>query len=336
MLCCAVMACKKIDVSFTYAPEAPRAGESVRFSNLSSGGQNWEWTFGDGSSSTLKSPSHVYKKPGTYRVLLKVDNKNGLTATQEVTVYDTIPTFTCPDSMFYIFQDYTFTANLYNPYNYEVEYAWSFPINTEYVRLVDANASLNKSSITVYFEKPMEAAPLFLEVKMNDEITLIEQWFAVQDVSTNSLLIRAADGDYRQRIFGERAEKEKKDADATVMLDLEQDTFQVYNNYWFYLSDLAEVFPGIQGFHIANRKIYYRADGLWVANIDGTNRVQIDPFPCTAMTLDMLDNRIYWADEDGVWYMPFVGSDNNKFVTEPEQLNELPGVTVLSADNNLK
>jgi hypothetical protein len=69
-----------------------------------------------------------------------------------------------------------------------------------------------------------------------------------------------------------------------------------------------------------------------VANIDGAYKVQIDETPCAAMTLDNQDSRIYWTNEKGVWYMPFVGSDNNKFVTTPEQLNELKNVTKIAAD----
>ena len=112
MLCCALMACKKNSIDFSYSPETPRAGETVTFSNLSTSGEEWEWTFGDGSTATLKSPTHVYKKPGTYRVVLKVDKKTSWTATKEITVFDTVPTFVCEDSVFTIYTDYTFTANV--------------------------------------------------------------------------------------------------------------------------------------------------------------------------------------------------------------------------------
>ena len=112
---------------------------------------------------------------------------------------------------------------------------------------------------------------------------------------------------------------------------------QVYNGYTFTLSELKAVFPELEGFKIANRKVYYRADGLWVSNIDGSYPVQIDPLPCAAMTLEtQYNNRIYWANENGVWYMPFVGSDNNKFVTTPVQLNGYTDVTKLAADGELK
>ncbi|MBQ1858985.1 MAG: PKD domain-containing protein [Paludibacteraceae bacterium] len=326
-LCLALMACKKVNVDFTYSPTEPRAGQSVQFSNLSSAGEEWEWSFGDGTTSSLKIPSHVYKRPGTYRVLLKVDKKNSLTKTAEITVYDTVPTFVCADSVFTIFRNYTFEANVYNPFNYTIEYEWDFP---------DTIVSTTGNTITCYFTEARQAE-VTLRVTMNNETTVITKTFDVQNSATNALLIRTAAGDYRQRIFGERAESALADASAAPLLDAEQDTIQTYNGWEFRLSDLKTVFPELEGFHIANRKIYFRANGLWVANIDGANIVQIDERLCSAMVLDTrFDNRIYWANKDGVWYMPFVGSDNNKFVTIPTLLNELEGVTKLALDNEVK
>jgi hypothetical protein len=139
-----------------------------------------------------------------------------------------------------------------------------------------------------------------------------------------------------ERVFGDRAEAAQLDASATELLDAETDTAQLYNGRLFTLSDVRSVFPDILGFKIASRKIYYRLDGLWVANIDGSNPVQIDDEECSAMTLDTKDSRIYWANASGVWYMPFVGSDNNKFVTVPEQLNEMTDVTKIAADAVLR
>ena len=112
-----------------------------------------------------------------------------------------------------------------------------------------------------------------------------------------------------------QAEAYAEDETAADLLNAEQDTLQFYNGYEFRLSELKTVFPQMEGFHIANRKIYYRANGLWVANIDGAYPVQIDAMPCAAMTLDTKDNRIYWANSEGVWYMPFVGSDSSVRIT---------------------
>ena len=319
-------------MSFSYTPEAPRAGQAVTFSNLSSGGEEWAWTFGDGGTSTTKSPVYTYKNPGTYIVTLKVDGKNSLTHTAEITVYDTIPTFVASDSTFVIFQNYTFTANIYNPYSYDVEYQWMLPINSPYAQVLDS--SMNKSTLHLYFMQAIEA-PIWLTIIMNGDTTKVEKTFKVEDRATNSVLFRNSEGDYRQRIFGALAEYEKKDNTATPYLDSEQDTAQLYNGYLFLLSELQKTFPNLLGFKIANRKIYYRANGngLWVAAIDGSNPVQIESADCPAMTLDLHDNRIYWALADEVKYMPLIGSDNNQFVTQPKTINHLTGVTKIAVDN---
>ena len=45
-------------------------GESVPFQNLSNGGISYYWEFGDGDTSTLFEPIHVYDTAGTYNVML--------------------------------------------------------------------------------------------------------------------------------------------------------------------------------------------------------------------------------------------------------------------------
>lgn len=337
-ICCALIACKKNDIEFSYSPSAPRAGQEVIFSNLSTAGEEWSWTFGDGAVSTLKNPTHTYKKPGKYVVTLKVDNKNTLKIAKEITIADTVPSFSCADSVFYIFEEYTFTAEVYNPYNYDVKYLWDIytvPMDTwetmPQSTLIDGDST--GSTLKVSFLLPT-LYYVGLRVILNEDTTYVQKELFACDRSTNAVLIRTAEADYRQRIFGKRAEEPQValDEQAVELLDEEQDTAQLYNGYLFTLSELATVFDNIEGFHIANRKLYYRANGLWIANIDGSNRVQIDDDACPAMTLDLTDSRIYWANSEGVWYMPFIGSDNNQFVTEPVQLNSLTGVTKLASE----
>ncbi len=320
-----MMSCRKVTIQFDYFPEEPKAGEKVSFTNLSSTGQKWAWTFGDGITSALKAPSHTYKKPGTYKINLKVDNKSGWTYTKSITVYDTVPTFTCKDSVYFIYDDYTFTANIYNPYNYPVTYQWK----------VNGKEAGTESTLKTYFTEPDKDAEVGLRITMNGDTTDILKRFYINDLATNSVLLRTPDGDYRQRIFDERAEAPKLDPTAAKLLDAEQDTMQVYNGYPFRLSELREVFPELEGFHIASRKIYFRAGGLYVAHIDGADIVEIDGEPCYAMTLDTKDNRIYWANDRGVWYRPFVGSDNNQFVTMPVLLNSMTNIQKIAADAEL-
>ena len=87
LLCTLFSSCKKDDVSFTFSPTDPCAGATVYFTNNTSEGEEWSWTFGDGSTSTSKSPRHVYRQPGDYSVILKVDNKASRTCTRHCSVH---------------------------------------------------------------------------------------------------------------------------------------------------------------------------------------------------------------------------------------------------------
>lgn len=59
---------------------------SVHFENRSMGGRNYTWDFGDGSTSNVAHPDHVYKKQGVYQVSLTVTNANGCVDLTERTV----------------------------------------------------------------------------------------------------------------------------------------------------------------------------------------------------------------------------------------------------------
>ena len=55
-------------------------GDTVRFQNWSSDTTNCSWDFGDGTTSTLVTPTHTYASIGDYSVLLTVTNSCGGTA----------------------------------------------------------------------------------------------------------------------------------------------------------------------------------------------------------------------------------------------------------------
>jgi gliding motility-associated-like protein len=58
----------------------------VHFTNTSSTGAPYTWTFGDGSSSTSTSPTHTFGSSGTYTVTLGVSNSNGCTDSYTITI----------------------------------------------------------------------------------------------------------------------------------------------------------------------------------------------------------------------------------------------------------
>ncbi|MBT4512659.1 MAG: DUF4349 domain-containing protein [Chloroflexi bacterium] len=84
----------ELDVDFTVGIIQAETGEWVRFSNETSGGSGpygYHWDFGDGTTSTERSPgSHKYDKSGEYTVSLTVTDSKGNTDTETKEEYITI------------------------------------------------------------------------------------------------------------------------------------------------------------------------------------------------------------------------------------------------------
>lgn len=59
-------------------------GKSVTFVNSSTTADTYAWDFGDGGTSTEKSPTHLYKSNGSYVVKLSVKNASGTNVTSKV------------------------------------------------------------------------------------------------------------------------------------------------------------------------------------------------------------------------------------------------------------
>jgi gliding motility-associated-like protein len=65
------------------------------FNDQSTGPISWLWDFGDGTTSTLQNPDHVYAAFGDYTVKLTVTNADcSNTFTKSISVFDETPTFT--------------------------------------------------------------------------------------------------------------------------------------------------------------------------------------------------------------------------------------------------
>jgi PKD repeat protein len=69
--------------SFSMTPVNPGAAQTVQFTDTASGlsPMGWLWEFGDGKSSRLQNPTHVYEAAGWYPVTLRVSSVTGTTQT---------------------------------------------------------------------------------------------------------------------------------------------------------------------------------------------------------------------------------------------------------------
>lgn len=83
-------------VGFSANPGSGTAPLSVAFTNTTTGEvTSWAWSFGDGTSSNLKSPTHVYSTPGSFKATLTATGPGGTatkTATTAITVTQTADT----------------------------------------------------------------------------------------------------------------------------------------------------------------------------------------------------------------------------------------------------
>jgi PKD repeat protein len=79
--------------AFSATPTTGSAPLAVQFTDASTGNiSTWAWSFGDGTSSTARSPQHTYTAAGTYTASLTVTGPGGsATKTADITVTTTTP-----------------------------------------------------------------------------------------------------------------------------------------------------------------------------------------------------------------------------------------------------
>lgn len=129
---CSATYCDTINISgctanISYTPDA--VGNGCTFYSSSTGtGDTYFWDFGDGTTSTLQNPYHIFPANGYYSVMLTVTSSTDTSCSS--TDYEWIYMSGVCDAYFYTVQDST---NLYNyfVYNYSsttpgTTYLWDF------------------------------------------------------------------------------------------------------------------------------------------------------------------------------------------------------------------
>ena len=66
-----------VSASFNVSPSAGVAGVTTFLcTDTSTGATSWSWNFGDGGTSTLQNPTHIYNAPGTYTIQLTANGQS--------------------------------------------------------------------------------------------------------------------------------------------------------------------------------------------------------------------------------------------------------------------
>lgn len=68
---------QNVVANFQVTPEVGCAPHKTDLVDLSTGADTWYWTFGDGDSSFVQNPIHIYQNPGVYTVTLIASNQVG-------------------------------------------------------------------------------------------------------------------------------------------------------------------------------------------------------------------------------------------------------------------
>lgn len=314
----AVVSCTQYTYDFSYSPNSPKAGQSVTFTNLSEAGENWVWTFGDGSKSTLKNPTHVYKASGTYVVELMADSNRHRIATHVLEVLDSLPSIYVASDTVCQYKSVTMKAALYNPTNATVTYAWEIiqdEIQDEELFVITAG-SLTGDSLTGYFTAYDRTVDVVLTVTLAGKTTSDTCTLTLVDQTAPAILMQTQDGLlWRQRIYdGIYEDAREFTGDASAILAA-NDSTAVLNGVTYDTHNmpvLTDKQVSALQVDAVNRKLYLiLEDGVYVANANGDALTRIVETEALTLLLDGGMNCVYWSDGEGVKCMPLVANPQN-------------------------
>jgi len=138
----------------TDLPDYTCLGQPMQFSDsTSSFGQivDWNWNFGDGNTSQVQNPSHLYAADGTYNVTLTVTDASGcqdsiteavLVATPDLTP-SASPASICPGA------NTQLNAGLNHPFSSQYNYSWTPAASLNSTTIASPTAS--PSASTMYY-----------------------------------------------------------------------------------------------------------------------------------------------------------------------------------------
>jgi len=336
--------CKELTCDFTYSPTTPVAGQVVSFSNLSTGADDYLWTFGDNSTSEANSPTHIYRKPGKYTVTLtiirnKVEKRS---RTQYVTIEDTIPSLACDSNTIYAFTAVKFYPKIYNPWSKTITYAWTMPDDA----VVIAGKSLDSSAVVCYFTQSGKKS----EVKLfltKDGSPMDSLRYSTTPTHRKGISVLYNNGQAmeqfaylinNQSVYS--AATNTQDTTNIRLLTSEQDTMYQYGSTKYTIETVSQLLSQpIVGFQVDRLmgKIYaYNNSGLWVCNMAGTHsRKLVNGVSVKAVKVDGAGNRVYWATSEGIYAHRLMNTETNQELFTPHQVNNAYQITRISINPNL-
>ncbi|NNF01363.1 MAG: PKD domain-containing protein, partial [Bacteroidia bacterium] len=196
---------------------------NATFNNTSTNALSYDWDFGDGISSTLFSPTHLYNVPGNYNVTLIAKNtgcQRTLTVQNAIVIHSATANFNYTQGSFCLpsgiqFNDSSInavswywdfgdgnTSDQQNPYHTYQEIPWG-PVTLSIVDnngcMASTSQFLNFAITEIYASDTIGCAPLTIDFSSNISNALAWTWFFGDGSSSNSQFpshTYVNDGDY--------------------------------------------------------------------------------------------------------------------------------------------
>lgn len=337
VLCMALVSCQRHSYDFSHSPNSPKAGELVSFANHSTAGESWVWTFGDGTQSTLKNPTHIYTAPGSYVVELMADSNKSRTIAHVLEVMDSVPSIALVSDTLPQYKPVTVKASLYNPKKAKVSYEWTLDESL----FVLQEGSLTSDSVVGYYTAYDITTTVGLTITIGDKTTHTERTLVLIDQDAPSLLMEDAYGMvWRQRMYDGVYEDAQPYDDLSELTDANDSTAEL-NGVLYDIHDMPvltdKTVIALQ-IDAVNRKLYViQPDGVYVANANGDALVQIVSTEAYTLLVDAERNCLYWSDVEGVWRMPLVSTPQNTISNQLRdrirKVNGVEDVVKLVVDN---
>ncbi len=144
--------CKKVVVScFGVSSYAVKVGEPVVFTNCSTNGESYIWSFGDGATSTESAPTHTYTRLGTYEVTMTAISKKDKGSDEQTLTIQVLPNVNNADvtqsQQYRLTYFETMTRRVYDNVNDEYN-----DVTTRDTMVTDTYFSFSEDGSTIYFD----------------------------------------------------------------------------------------------------------------------------------------------------------------------------------------
>ncbi|MDG5799089.1 PKD domain-containing protein [Marinilabiliaceae bacterium ANBcel2] len=283
-------------------------GSEIHFENKSVEGSSWEWSFGDGNTSNEENPVHIYEEPGTYDVVLSIDDGKYIQK-QRIFISPIVPIVNYrSDDEVLVYQQssVTFDVSVDNPAAEEVHYEWVFPAGTTGDDIDEEGRSTADNPEVVFGSIGSQRVRLTVTVGDNELETVTTNINVNYNEPARTLFYAEQDGNIKAKKLIEDLDPELNNPFDFGYRSGKHPLSLQFSDDWLYVFD-AGTYTGFVNDH------QNAGDGeIFVISHDGSRReTVIENFGGDTFLdfyygfVDEEENMIYWTDRrEGIFRIP--------------------------------